>query len=331
MSTRAVALMSGGLDSVLAIKLLQDQGIDVLALNFVSAFFTCAGNQKRHIPTVTAREEGFEIRVVKLGMDYMRLLENPPHGRGREMNPCVDCHRFMLQKAKKIMTEIGAAFVLTGEVLGQRPLSQHLQALRLIEKEAGLSGRLLRPLSAQLLAPTIPEEEGLVDRSRLLAIQGRSRKNQFALAEKYKLRTFSAPAGGCLLTDPVISRRLQDLFAELPDYDLIDVRLLSLGRHFRLHPQIKAIVGRNLEENERLGRLADRHQQLELRDHNGPLMLVRGEPKEQDFDTLGRLLLFYAKKVTAKEVVVRRIQAGRIDEFTVGRPLDNQQVEDMRI
>jgi len=247
------------------------------------------------------------------------------------MNPCVDCHTFMLQKAKKIMTEIGAALVITGEVLGQRPLSQHLQALRLIEKESGLSGRLLRPLSAQLLKPTIPEDEGLVDRSRLLAIQGRSRKNQFALAEKFKLRTFSAPAGGCLLTDPVISRRLQDLFSRLPDYDMIDARLLSLGRHFRLHPQLKAIVGRNQEENERLSRLADNHQQLELRDHSGPLMLVRGQPNQQELQVLGRLLRFYAKKVTAKEVVVCRIQAGRTDEFPAGDPLDNQQVEDMRI
>lgn len=330
-SGRAIVLASGGLDSMLAVKLLVEQGIEVVGLNFVSPFFSCAGATGSHLPRKACRELGVELRVRAMGRDYIELLRNPSHARGREMNPCVDCHIFMLRRAAKLADELGAAFVATGEVLGQRPLSQHKQALELIERRSGLEGRLLRPLSARLLAETVPEREGLVDRARLGAIQGRSRRQQLALAERMKLTTFSTPAGGCLLTDPNVARRLRDLFEHLPNYDMLDIRLLILGRHFRLNQRLKAIVGRNQAENERLARLADRHGRLELDDVPGPLMLVRGEPSAEDLMVLGGLLRYYAKKASGPDVEARWRSAGHQETFTVAGKSSIEELERLRI
>jgi tRNA-uridine 2-sulfurtransferase len=331
MNRMAVILVSGGLDSLLAVRLLVDQGIDVLGLNFVSPFFSCSGAGGRHLPSKALEEMGVKLRVVAMGRDYIDLLRRPRHGRGREMNPCVDCHIFMLRRAARLADDVGAAFVATGEVLGQRPLSQHKQALELIERQSGLSGRLLRPLSARLLKPTIPEMEGIVDRSRLGDIQGRSRRQQLALAEQMNLATFSPPAGGCLLTDPNVSSRLRDLFAHLPDYDMLDMRLLVLGRHFRLNAGLKAIVGRNQQENEKLARLADRHEILELRDHPGPLMLVRGRPAVEELAKLGRMLRYYVKKETGPRVVLSRIHDGREEALIIEGQATREEVERLRI
>jgi len=330
-STRAVVLVSGGLDSLLAVKLLIDQGIEVLGLNFVSPFFSCAGAGDRHLPSKALDEMGIKLRVIAMGRDYLDMLRKPRHGRGCGMNPCVDCHIFMLRRAARLANDIGAAFVATGEVLGQRSLSQHKQAFRLIERETGLRGSLLRPLSAKLLEATVPETEGLVDRSRLGAIQGRARKKQIALAEQLGLSTFSAPAGGCLLTDPHVARRLRDVFERLPDFDMLDIRLLTMGRHFRLNADLKAIVGRNQQENDRLARLADRHGMLELRDHPGPLMLVRGRPAADELESLGRLLRYYVRKVTDTRVALSWIRDGREETLTIEGKASLEEVERLRI
>jgi tRNA-specific 2-thiouridylase len=254
----AVALLSGGLDSTLAVKMMVDQGIGLTAVHFTSPFCNCSPRKAgcQHQARKVAAEFGVPIRVVTKGMDYMRIVEKAPHGYGRGMNPCIDCRIYMLRKVAGMMDEIGASFVVTGEVLGQRPMSQHRQTIELIERESGLAGRILRPLSAHLFPPTLPEIEGIVERGRLLAIAGRSRRDQIALAEELGVRDYPCPAGGCLLTDPEIAGRLRDLIAHVPDYGPRDLVLLTLGRHFRLSPALRVVLGRSQAEDERLAALA---------------------------------------------------------------------------
>ncbi|MCG2659421.1 MAG: hypothetical protein L6437_04140, partial [Kiritimatiellae bacterium] len=271
---KAIALLSGGLDSTLAIKLMLSQGVDVVAVNFVSPFCTCSPRRPGscHLASAVARKLGIKIRVLNKGMEYLRIVAHPRFGYGRGMNPCLDCRIFMLQRATAIMEEEQAQFIVTGEVLGQRPMSQHRSALDLVERESGLPGRILRPLSAHWLRPTIPEQNGWVDRARLLAIRGRSRSGQLALAKQNGVDLFGCPSSGCLLTDPVIARRLKDLFRYSPEYDMRDVTLVTFGRHFRLHPGLKVILGRNQAENDRLQQIELKWPRLEIADIPGPVM-----------------------------------------------------------
>jgi hypothetical protein len=304
--TRAIALLSGGLDSTLAIKLMIEQGIEILAVNFVGPFCTCSPRSLGgcHMASEVARTLGVKIRVLSKGMEYMKVVENPRYGRGKGINPCIDCRIFMLRKVAGMMDESNASFVITGEVLGQRPMSQHWKALQLIENESGLAGKILRPLCAHLLKPTAPEINGEVDRRRLLSIRGRSRRKQLSLASEKGIDIFSCAAGGCLLTDPVIAGRLEDLFMNCPDYTLTDVRLATFGRHFRLREDLRAIVGRNQYENERMLRIAPDYPRMELSERAGPFMLMSGNLQAADLTTLGRLLRFYAKKVVDHEVSI---------------------------
>jgi len=328
-----VALLSGGLDSTLAITLMLEQGIEVLATNFVSPFCTCSPRKEGscHMATQVARSLGVEIRVFRKDMDYLRIVEHPRFGRGRGMNPCVDCRIYTLRKAGQLMVETGASFVVTGEVLGQRPMSQRRSALDLIERESGLGGRLLRPLSAHLLEPTIPERSGLVDRSKLLAIQGRSRREQLALAQTQGTEIFGCPAGGCLLTDPVIARRLNDLFLKCPDWNMQDAILTTLGRHFRLSGTLKAIVGHNETENMRLIQISGSGPRLELSDRPGPLVLLRGDPHESDRTNLGKLVRYFSKKVKDQSVKVRFQQDGRSEEWSASRIATEEEIRGWRI
>ncbi|MFH1039475.1 MAG: hypothetical protein V1789_12495 [PVC group bacterium] len=303
---KAVALLSGGLDSTLAIRALLDQGVEVLALNFVGPFCTCSPRRESgcHLAVRVARRLGVEIRVVSKGMDYLKIIERPRFGRGRGLNPCIDCRIYMLRKAAALMEEVGAVFVVTGEVLGQRPMSQHRAALDLAERESGLEGRLVRPLSAHLLDATIPEREGWLRRDRLSGIQGRGRGVQLNLARKHNLDVFGCPAGGCLLTDPVISRRLQDMFERCPGWDLRDAGLATFGRHLRLHDRLKVVLGRDESENARLVELDARWPRVEFVSAPGPTAVLRGGYDDRDLATVGRLLRFFAKKATGPEVEV---------------------------
>ena len=247
---KALALLSGGLDSMLAAKLIQEQGIEVVGVAFTSPFF---GPDKARR---AAEWLGIPLHVVDITEDLIPVLVRPKYGYGRNMNPCIDCHTLMVRKAGELMKELGASFVVTGEVLGERPKSQNAAALRIVARDSGLEGYLLRPLSAKLLPPTVPEEKGWVDRERLLDIQGRSRKPQMALAEKYGLKDYPSPAGGCLLTDPGLSRRLKELLAENQTPEQRDLELLKYGRHFKSPEGTRIVVARQKEENEPLVALA---------------------------------------------------------------------------
>lgn len=286
---KAIGMLSGGLDSRLAVRLIQQQGIAVTGLHFYTGF--CIANRNRRVGRMkkpSARNEALEagadlnvpVEVIDIAQDYLSVVLNPRYGYGTGMNPCVDCRIFMLQRAKVFLEEVGAHFVFTGEVLGQRPKSQHRRQLRTIEQEAGLEGFLLRPLSAQLLPPTVPEQKGWVDRSQLLGISGRSRKEQIALAEKLHIGDYPQPSGGCcLLPDPNFARRLRDFLKHYPEEALTPERmaLLAVGRHFRLDENAKAIVGRDEGENNYLAFAAADRWQFNTVDHPGPVTLS-GDP-----------------------------------------------------
>ncbi|MFH1655700.1 MAG: hypothetical protein ABH954_03725 [Candidatus Omnitrophota bacterium] len=283
---KAISLVSGGLDSSLATKVILDQGIDVLAVNFLSPFCLC--NKRggcRHEAKHLADTLGVELKLISVFDEYLKIVKHPKFGYGRNLNPCIDCRILMLKKTKEFMKEVGASFVVTGEVLGQRPMSQHHQALKLIEKETGLEGLILRPLSAKLLEETVPEKKGWVNRDKMLDYCGRSRKPQIALAKQFGLNDYPCPAGGCLLTDSGFSRRLKDLLEHSKDdnLNLNDIELLKLGRHFRMGPKNKLIVGRNEQENNRLLDLAVESDHIfESVDVKGPVAIGRGEFDSSD-------------------------------------------------
>ncbi len=278
-SVQGIGLFSGGLDSLLSIVLLLEQGLKVEAMHAILPV---------HRPGLRAWVEqamarlGVPLYLITLEEEFFEILRHPRHGYGSGMNPCLDCHILLLRRAAERMQEVGASFVFTGEVLGERPMSQHLAALQLVERESGLQGRLLRPLSARLLPPTIVEEEGLVDRSRLLDIRGRTRRVQLELARRYGLSDFPTPAGGCMLTDPGLSRRVRDLLHYRPQFSRSDFDLLRVGRHFRLSPEVKVISGRNQDENARLLELAEESDLFfEVKGVGSPVTLLRGPANEE--------------------------------------------------
>ena len=273
---KAVALFSGGLDSVLAVKLIKEQGIEVREVNFKTPFF---GLDK----TFTAiKNLNMDLEIIDITQELLEILRNPKHGFGKNMNPCIDCHTLMFKKAGEYMTKIGASFILSGEVIGERPMSQNRNSLSIIERESGFEGRILRPLSALLLAETIPEKEGLVDRNKLLDISGRSRKRQIELAVKMGIEDYPSPAGGCKLTEPAFSKRLRDLFTQ-ESFSLEEIELLKLGRHFRLSTNIKLVVGRNKEENEKVKEFFQEGDFLfKAKNLKGPVSLLKKRYKVGD-------------------------------------------------
>lgn len=266
---RALLLFSGGLDSELAGKVLEEQGIEVVGLTFRSQFFGAA-------EAIRAAEElGWPLLLVDINQEQIELVKNPKYGYGRWLNPCIDCHGQMAKIAAGLLEKYQADFVATGEVLGERPKSQNRQALSIVEKLSGLRGLVLRPLSARLLPPTIPEEKGLVERERLLDICGRSRKRQLELAEKYGLREFPTPAGGCLLTDPIFSSRLRRLMVWRGELRADDINLIKAGRVF-FEADGLIVVGRNEHENEKIAALAEESDILVTTSgKKGPLAVLR--------------------------------------------------------
>ena len=294
---KAIALLSGGLDSTLAARVVMEQGVGLEALNFMTVFCTCTQRGATCLASQKAVEAlGIPLKVLNVSEEYLCVVKNPKHGYGRNMNPCIDCRIFMLKKAKAHMEESGAAFIITGEVLGQRPMSQRRDAMRLIEREAGLEGLILRPLSAKALPVTVPEKEGWVDREKLLMVQGRSRKPQIALAEHYGIHDYPCPAGGCLLTDPGFAKRMKDLMVHDLDFSLNDVHLLKVGRHFRFSPGSKLVVGRQEEENKKIQTFAQGEDILfKVSSFPGPLSLLRGKVDDRDIERAAAVTVHYSK------------------------------------
>ena len=247
---KALSVFSGGLDSLLATELIRAQGVHVLALFFETPFF------RSHKVRFYADRIGVPLRIVDITESHLAMVKNPLHGYGENMNPCIDCHTLMIRTAGDMLEEEEAGFIITGEVLGQRPMSQNRKALAMVESESAYSGLVLRPLSAKRLPPTIPEKEGWVDREQLKGLSGRSRKPQMALARELGIDQYPSPAGGCLLTDRIFSIRLRDLLAAEPAPAVRDIEILKLGRHFRISPGAKVIVGRNKKENEAIQAMA---------------------------------------------------------------------------
>lgn len=312
MKTKAIALFSGGLDSILAFKVIADQGIEVLGVTFSTPFF---GAEKAR---ATARRIDLPLVVLDITDEHMQMLRSPRYGYGKNMNPCIDCHTLMLKVAGRKMDEEGADFVFTGEVLGQRPMSQGKQSLYVVAKNAGFPDRILRPLSAALLPETEPERSGKVDRSQLCDIQGRGRKRQMEMAVNYGITSYPPPAGGCLLTDPIFSRRLRDLFDRDPGHRLRDIELLKVGRHFRLSETVKAVVGRNIMDNATIERLAEAGDALiRIDQFPGPTVLLPGGGNEGERLLAAGLCARYSDAPRDRVLVVRCVLNGITTPFTV--------------
>jgi tRNA U34 2-thiouridine synthase MnmA/TrmU len=330
MKRKALALLSGGLDSTLAVKMMLDMGIDVEALNFTSPFCTCTGKNAgcKSEAVRVAQEFSIPIKVVHKGLDYLEIVRNPVHGYGQGINPCVDCRIYLLRKAKEYMVESGADFIITGEVLGQRPMSQRRDSLRLIERESGLEGLLLRPLSAQHFEPTIPEREGWVDREKLLAIKGRSRKELFELADELDVKNYPCPAGGCLLTEISFVPKMRDMFDHSDELNLRDFRLLKVGRHFRIGERTKVIIGRNEADNNLLETARQEGEAaLTWQDGNTPVGVITGIQGPDSLDLAARILLRYTKAEAGAECRINVRQNDAETALTINHSLTPSDVE----
>lgn len=309
--TRGISLLSGGLDSQLTICVLRDQGIEVEGLVFASPFFSIKEAHQ------AAEQLGIKLHVVDFTADIFELIRKAPHGYGGAMNPCIDCHARMIQRAGEFMREHDFDFVSTGEVMNQRPMSQNKRALGIVEKTSGLTGYLLRPLTALLLEPTIPEQDGRVDRSKLLSLEGRNRKPQFALAKQFGLKSFPSPAGGCLLTERGFCSKLHDLI----DHDqcdcAADAELLKTGRHFRLPNDTKCIVGRNRADNQLLKQSPHEQDVLVYTvDIPGPTALLKAPVDQSDILSAAGIVSGYGDKGEKTEVIVKIVYQGKTTEIS---------------
>lgn len=324
---KAISMFSGGLDSILSTKLMLNQNIDVIALHFSNPFCFCVEGLKG-IKEVT-KQLGVPLVRVDVGIDYLKMLQNPKHGYGKNLNPCIDCRIFILKKAKKIAADLNVDFIFTGEVLNERPMSQHRQAMDIIEKETGLINKILRPLSAKLFPQTDMEKQGFVDRSKLLAINGRSRKPQIELAKKFGIVNYPSPAGGCLLTCKEFAKKLIDLFNYKKKISMKDVALLKIGRHFRSIGN-KIVVGRNEEENNQLIAIkAKKDYYFEVPKIGSPTTILKGPKTKKAIETAAKLTAFYSdskkikievkfgKEKTDKSILILKPKINQVNDLRV--------------
>ncbi len=317
---KAVALISGGLDSMLAAKVVMDQGVHVEGINFYTGFCVEGHThairkkdkekQKRNNALWTAEQLGIKLHIIDISEEYKDIVLNPKHGYGAHLNPCLDCKIFMVNQAQAWAwaEENGFDFIITGEVIGQRPKSQRKETMPIIARESGADDRLLRPLCAKNLIPTLPEREGWVNRDELFDWSGRSRKPQYALAKKFGFEDFAQPAGGCcFLTDASYSKKLADLWEARGErrYELDDIMLLKVGRHIRPKPNFKVIVSREEGENNFLEGYRKQFPHLRILSHGGPLSLIDGDADKDDIALAARIAARYSGGRTADEVQVQ--------------------------
>jgi len=324
---KALGLLSGGLDSTIAVKMIIERGIDVEALNFVTPFCLC---RKGGCGAVEAAKTfNIPLKMVSAGTDYLRVIRKPRYGYGKNMNPCVDCRIFMLKKAKKYAQTIDADFIFTGEVLGQRPMSQHKGALELIERKAGLKGKIVRPLSGKLLPKTEAEEKGLINEEVLLDINGRSRKKQLELVKEFNITNYPCAGGGCLLTDREFANKLRDLFQHKKRVTIKEVNSLKVGRHFRFGEN-KIIVGRNEAENGILLRTKRKTEYyFEVPDCGSPITILQGPKTTKAIEIAAGLTAFYSDKKSDK-VQVKFGQRALRKSIDIAMPKLNE-VESLRV
>ncbi len=317
---KALALFSGGLDSLLAVKIIQSQGIEVEGVVFTSPFFNEREAEKG------AKQLGIKLYKIDITEKILKIIENPKYGFGKNLNPCIDCHALMLKEAKKLAEKIGADFIITGEVVGERPKSQNYKALKIIEKEAGLEGKILRPLSAKKLEPTEMEKQGLIDREKLYDIAGRRREKQFELAHKYGISSYPSPAGGCLLTQPEFSIRLKHTL-KLKKLSYNDLLLLKIGRHFITPDNKKIIVSRNEAESKNIIKITpDEYFIFEIDGIPGPVTIFcDSEISEENILKSGLLTLRYSKARNMQNVKINYWQKKKPDKkkyIIVSGPVD---------
>jgi tRNA-specific 2-thiouridylase len=291
---KAIALFSGGLDSTLAMKLIIDQGIEVIACN-INTGFGSTKDRRAHMQNM-CDQVGAELRIIDIQSEYLQdVLFDPKHGYGKHFNPCIDCHAKMFEVAKRIMEAEGASFLLSGEVMGQRPMSQNREALQTVLNESNCEGLLLRPMSAKHLAPTIAETQGWVDRDKLEAIQGRSRERQFELAKEYNLTDFESPGGGCLLTDENFTKKMHD-YLKYDTFEVKDIPVIKYGRQLRLPEGAKLVVGRDEYDNEKIEAVNnDKYVHISTLDMPGPHSLLSRNASAADRELAIRLVLTYSR------------------------------------
>jgi len=298
--TTALAMISGGLDSILAAKLVKDQGIEVIGIFFKSYFFSEENALK------IVKQIDIPLEVVDFSKEHFEMVKNPKHGHGKNMNPCIDCHAMMMRHCGELLEKFHADFIITGEVLNQRPMSQNRSALDIVKNESGIGHKILRPLCAKNLNPTEMEIDGLVDREALLDISGRNRKVQMELAEKWGILDYPSPAGGCKLTEPNYSRRLKELVEHKDDTSKIDLDLLKLGRHFRLSKDAKIISTRTQEEGELIEQLLSLNDLMFLpRDYNGSTIVIIGKATKEDIEFAAKITGRYCKGKDEKTITIK--------------------------
>lgn len=314
---QGIVMFSGGLDSTIVAHLLKSQGVKIKALHFVLPFYSGVGFPHNKIKE-SAESLNVPLQIVEEGSEYLDMIRNPYFGFGKNANPCVDCRIHRLQKAKKIMELEGASFIATGEVAGQRPMSQGFNTMNAIEKRAGVKGLLLRPLSAQLFPPSQAEINGIIDREKMLNWSGRGRFAQLEYAKKHNLK-YASPAGGCILTTVDSSRRFHEYAASTSDLNLNDFKLLAYGRHFRISPATKFIVSRNETENSILLQvLSSDNTYLQMVDSTGPVGIVRGKYTEKELTLCGTILSRFSKEKLNLEARIALMSKDTVLEtFTV--------------
>ena len=328
---KGIVLFSGGLDSLLAARLLMDQDLELIGFHAVLPFVAPDVNDDDLPPVRLAAGIKLPVHLHRCGKEYIDMVRNPPHGYGKNVNPCIDCHIYFIRKAADLMKELHADFVATGEVVGQRPMSQMRHTMNHIEKVTELRGRLLRPLSAKLLKPTIPEIEGIVQRELLLGINGRSRKEQFELAAKYGIDEYVSPSGGCLFTDRFIAGRVRDLFDKQVDCEAVDLYLLTIGRHFRIHDAMRAIVARNEKEDNELKKYKELSEYFFIPDFKGPSAFVRGTISGEDIQTIGSLLLRYGKVESTDQTMMMYSRNASEKIIITAKKISDENIDRMRI